>query len=82
MNKTTVHMLAIGVALLVSLGCGAPRTEPANESAQTPEAAETGQTENKVFEEDFEAGNAGEWTDSTPSETEDDEGTRADSEIE
>ena len=82
MNKTTVHWLVIGLALLASVACGAPRTEQANESEPSAEATETGQAENEVFDEDFETGNSEEWTESTPGEAADGEGTRVDPEVE
>lgn len=81
MKKTEFRWLAIGLLPLISMACGAPRTESAPESGSRPET-EKQEAEEAVFTEDFEEGNEGDWNEAASGEGTDDPSTEADPEIE
>ena len=66
MNFPKLQILVLSLALIASFGCGA--SQPEDDATQEPPAAEQPEAE-KVFEEDFEAGDVEDWAETeTPAE--------------
>ena len=77
MKLYKLHGLALSAALIATVGCGG--SKPAEET--TPEPAEAAQEEAAaVFEEDFEAGEATEWTESASAAGEEESASEPDKE--
>lgn len=66
MDFRKLKILVLSLALIAVLGCGA--SQPNDDAAREPAAADQPEAE-KVFEEDFEAGDVEDWTEAeTPAE--------------
>jgi hypothetical protein len=66
MLRTGTKWLGIGGALVALAACGSPQSQQAREPGAEPEASDTRPADEAVFDEGFEQGDAGEWTESEP----------------
>ncbi len=66
MMRIGIKWLGIGGAIVGLASCGSPQSQQAGEPGAQTEANETRPADEAVFDEGFEQGDAGEWTESEP----------------